>query len=125
MRSLQNEVASQIGGQAMLLAGVALAGEADVIEIFNTARNDEYEEIDDGCREFLADLAKETTSGHFRFEELEAHEEDLEKLQALYRKIHGRNLLGARGRDVTDANLEACGKTLDVFSAEVYRAANA
>ena len=39
MRSLQNEVGSEIGGQAMLLAGAALAGEADVIEIFNAARN--------------------------------------------------------------------------------------
>ena len=58
--------------------------------------------------------------GHFTFRELEARGEDLGKLQGFYRKIHGRDLHGARGRDVTDVNPEASGKALGEFAAKVY-----
>jgi hypothetical protein len=125
MRSLRNKVSSEIGGKAILLTGAALTGEADVIKTYNAARNDEYAEISDLCRDFLADVAEQSACGHFTFLELKVHEESLEKLRGSYRKIRERDLLGARGRDTTDSSLEACGKALAEFAAGVYRTADA
>ena len=125
MRSLRNKVSSEIGGQAILLTGVALTGEADVTRTYNAARDDEYAAISDRCRDFLADVAEQTACGHFTFLELKVHEESLEKLQGSYRRIRERDLLGACGRDITDSNLQACCKALTEFAAEVYRVADA
>lgn len=125
MRSLRNKVDSEIGGQAVLLTGVALTGEADVTKTYNAARNDEYAAISGRCQDFLAHVAKQTACAHFTYLGLKVHEERLEKLRSSYRKVRERDLLGACGRDVTDGNLEACNKALTEFAAEVYRVADA
>ena len=95
-----------------------------MLETFNAARNDEYEESTAGARSSWP-ARRERTPGHFTFRELEARGEDLRKLQGFYRKVCGRDLHGARGRDVTDVNPEASGKALGEFAAKVYRVAEA
>src|ERR1700685_4347837 len=52
LRKLRHEI-TDMSGTAMLMSCAVLAGEAEVRASFQTARNDEYEEIVDKCEDFL------------------------------------------------------------------------
>ena len=119
LRKLRHEIV-QLGGTAVLLAGTALDGEQDVRAAFQAARDDEYEEIVDKCRDFLAGLEKEYEANHFTYAELEENEEDLAKLRNWLAKITDRDVFGAPGRDGTVKTLAECEHALEQYAARVY-----
>lgn len=121
LRSLRNEI-GEMGGTSQLLCADALAGEADLIAAFNAARDDEYEEIVDRCRDFLVEIETETANNHFTYAELEENDEDLTKLRGWLAKVQARDRLGAVGRELAVQALEQCGTALDGFAATVYAA---
>src|SRR3984885_900191 len=57
LRALRAEI-GELGGTAFLLDAGVLAGGLQLVELFNAARNDEYEEIVDRCDDFLAQVRK-------------------------------------------------------------------
>ncbi|MGH9068913.1 MAG: Chromate resistance protein ChrB [Acidimicrobiales bacterium] len=122
LRTLRNEIIESMGGHAVLLAGQALAGEADVVSATNDARDDEYEEIIDRCQDFLAGIEKEIREEHLTFGELEENDEDLTKLRGWFDKVKARDALGATGAKAAADALEECSRSLDEFSARVYEA---
>ncbi len=65
-----------------------------MIEAFAEARDAEYSEVMERCREFHAELKKEREAGKFTFAELEENEEDLAKLEAWVGKIRARDRFG-------------------------------
>lgn len=121
LRSLRNEI-GEMGGTAQLLCARALAGQTELIAAFNVARDDEYEEIVDRCRDFLAEIETETANRHFTFAELEENDEDLTKLRGWFDKVQARDSLGAAGREAAVQGLQQCGNALDGFAAKVYAA---
>ncbi|MET7775010.1 Chromate resistance protein ChrB [Streptomyces mirabilis] len=121
LRALRAEI-GQMGGTAQLLRADALAGGADLVTAYNTARDDEYEEIVDRCRDFLAEIEKETAEKHFTYGELEENDEDLTKLRGWFDKVTARDRLGASGREATVLALDACTTALDGFADAVYAA---
>ena len=80
LRKLRSEILD-MGGTAVLLSCTVLAGATEVMQAFQAARNDEYEEIVDRCEDFLAQVKKEHVAEHFTYAELEENEVDLAKLQ--------------------------------------------
>lgn len=58
MRKLRHEIL-EMSGTAVLLSCSALAGEHDVIALFQAARDSEYDEILDKCEDFHTGLDKE------------------------------------------------------------------
>jgi hypothetical protein len=80
LRKLRSEILD-MSGTAVLLSCEVLAGEADVRAAFQTARDDEYEEIVDKCADFIAGVNKEYVENHFSYAELEENEVDLVKLR--------------------------------------------
>jgi hypothetical protein len=121
MRKLRQEIV-EMGGTAQLLAAGPLVGGEDLVAAFNAARDDEYEEIVDRCRDFLAEIDKETAARHFTFGELEENDEDLAKLRRWFEKVAARDVLAARGRSAATEALARCATALDGFAAEVYQA---
>jgi hypothetical protein len=122
LRALRNEIVEKMDGKAYLLTSTALAGETDLIATINAARDDEYEEILDKCRDFHAEIDQESAEEHFTYGELEENEEDLHKLQGWFAKVVARDALGASKRqDVDDAIVE-CAQALEEFAAQVYAA---
>jgi DNA-binding transcriptional regulator PaaX len=105
LRKLRREILD-MGGTAQLLVSQALAGQPDILAVFQTARDDEYEEIVDKCQDFHAQLQKEYDAGHFTYAELEENEEDLVKLRNWLAKI-------------TEA-LASCEQALEEYAARVY-----
>ena len=119
LRKLRRDIL-EMGGTAMLLNSTALAGQADILAVFQTARDDEYEEILDKCQDFHGQLEKEYTAGHFTYAELEENEEDLVKLRNWLAKITDRDVFGAPKRGETVEAVDACERALEEYAARVY-----
>src|SRR5258708_6688338 len=64
--------------------------QADLLERFQGERAKEYQEFGERCREFLAEVEKETHAHKFTFAELEENEQDRLKLTRGLRKIQQR-----------------------------------
>lgn len=122
LRSLRNEIVEQMGGSAQVLSASALVGQDDIVTAFNAARDDEYEEIVDRCRDFLTEIDTETAAEHFTYAELEENDEDLTKLRGWFGKVNARDAFGAEGAQRAREALESCAKALDGFAAQVYEA---
>src|ERR1700730_3171572 len=119
LRKLRREI-TDMSGTAMLLSCSVLAGESEVRASFQTARNDEYEEIVDKCEDFLRQVQKEYDEHHFTYAELEENEVDLVKLRNWVGKIVQRGGFGASGRAACELFLEKCEQSLEAYAARVY-----
>ncbi len=119
LRVLRKEIID-MGGTAQLLGSEVLAGESDVAAAFNAARDDEYEEIIDRCKDFLEQVEKEYRADHFTYAELEENDEDLTKLKNWFAKVRKRDLLSASGRAEVEAALKRCEQVLEEYAARVY-----
>ena len=119
LRKLRREILD-MSGTAVLLSATVLAGEAEVHNAFQAARNDEYEEIVDKCEDFLGQVQKEYDENHFTYAELEENEVDLLKLRNWFAKVVERDAFGADGRAATERALEACEQVLEAYAARVY-----
>lgn len=122
LRTLRNEIIENMGGRAQLLSSIALVGEPDLVAEFNAARDDEYEEILDKCRDFHAEVEKETTVEHFTYGELEEIEEDLEKLRRWYEKVKSRDTFRSARSDEVRKALDECTAELQTYASLVYQA---
>ena len=118
-RKLRREILD-MSGTAVLMSATALAGESEVREQFQAARDDEYEEIVDKCQDFLRQVQKEYDENHFTYAELEENEVDLVKLRNWFAKVTERDVFGARGRAATERALGQCEQSLEAYAARVY-----
>ena len=119
MRKLRHEI-TEMGGSAVLLESEALVGESDVLSAFQAARDDEYEEIVDRCRDFLTQIEMEHVAEHFSFAELEENEVDLVKLQNWFAKVVDRDAFAASGRAAAGTALAECAIALEGYASRVY-----
>lgn len=121
MRSLRREIV-EFGGASQVMRAKALAGAGDLVEMYNSARDEEYTEIIDKCGDFLDEIEKETTASHLTYAELEENEEDLIKLNTWLAKVTKRDTLGASRRNDAAAALDECRAALEGFAHNVYLA---
>lgn len=121
LRALRNEI-GQMGGTAHLLHCDPLVAGADIVAAYNAARDDEYEEIEDRCRDFLAEIDRETAAAHLTYAELEENDEDLRKLHGWLAKVVARDVLEASRQGEAREALTRCEEALSGFAARVYAA---
>ncbi len=119
LRKLRREII-EMNGTAVLLSCAVLAGESEVLNTFQAARNDEYEEIVDKCEDFLQQVQKEYTADHFTYAELEENEVDLVKLRTWFAKVRDRDAFDADGRQAAEKAIEGCEQSLEAYAARVY-----
>ena len=119
LRTLRNEIVGKMEGMALLISTTSIIGEDDLVQMYNSARDDEYEEILDKCVDFHAGVAKEVEARHFTYGELEENEEDLNKLRGWYEKVRARDVLGARREPEVVTALEDCLPTPEKIAAHV------
>lgn len=119
LRTLRNEIV-EMGGSGLLLGTDVLAGEADLVGLFNTARDDEYAEIVDRCEDFLRQVSKEYDADHFTYAELEENDVDLAKLKGWFAKVQARDVLGAGGVRQAQEALARCEEALEAYATHVY-----
>jgi hypothetical protein len=114
--------AQQQGGNGILMVATPLdaAQAAEVIERFRADRDQEYVEFGVQCREFLAEIAKETEAGNLTFAALEENEHDLQKLHTWLEKISARDFFGAPQAQAAAEALAACERGLHSFAEAIY-----
>ena len=123
MRGVAQEV-RESEGTAHLVRGPLVGDEATLVAAFNAARDEEYREVLDRCRDFHAELEREQAEGKFTFAELEENEDDLAKLEAWFGKIRGRDRFGAPLASEAEQAISGCQQELATFAASVYEAAD-
>ena len=119
LRSLRNEIL-EMGGSGLLLASDVVAGEPELVGVFNAARDDEYEEIVDRCEDFVRQVQKEYDADHFTYAELEENDVDLAKLKGWFDKVRSRDVLGAAGVGHAEEALARCEQALEDYASHVY-----
>ncbi len=119
LRKLRSEILD-MSGTATLLSCAVLAGEKEIRAAFQTARNDEYEEIVDKCEDFQGQVRKEYVASHFTYAELEENEVDLVKLRNWFAKVADRDVFSASGRAAAEVAIAGCEQTLEEYAARVY-----
>lgn len=118
-RLLRREIEA-CGGEAHLVKGSFLLQEQSVIDMFNQARNEEYDEVIDRCQDFFKEIDKEIAKQHFTFGELEENEEEFEKLKKWYEKIKERDFFQADKAAAALEMLEKCQDRIDEFGEYVF-----
>jgi hypothetical protein len=123
LQMVENEIES-IGGEAVLLKTVGLnkAQEDKVVCRFTADRDEAYREFIDKCRDFEAEIAKETAAAHFTYAELEENDEDLEKLKGWLEKIKKLDFYKAPLSQEARARLEHCIGLLERYAKQVFEA---
>jgi hypothetical protein len=119
LRALRAEI-TEMGGTATLFNAATLAGQEQLVATFNAARDDEYDEIIDKCKDFLHQVRKEYEANHFTYAELEENEVDLVKLKGWLERIRARDVLGARQLEQTTDAVHGCEQVLEEYAARVY-----
>jgi hypothetical protein len=123
MRGVVQEI-RESEGTAYLVRGPLVGEDATLVEAFNAARDEEYRELLERCRDFHAELEKERGAGKFTFAELEENEEDLAKLEAWLGKIRERDRFGSLLAPEAERAISGCREELEAFAASVYEAAD-
>ena len=121
-RRLRAEVGS-MGGSAQLVRAQAIAGEADVVRLFNAARDAEFERIIVACHEFCADIRSLTATGHFTTNDLELRGKRLAKLARRNDNLRAQDAFCASRAESAAAALARCRDVLDGFAEQVSHAA--
>ncbi len=123
LKIIENEI-NEMAGESVLLETVALdrAQEEKVVARFKADRDEEYEEFLDKCKDFEAEIAKETAARHFTYAELEENDVDLKKLQSWLEKIAKLDFYGATLAAEAAERLKGCEALLDAYAERVFEA---
>jgi hypothetical protein len=110
------------GGSGILLVATPLDADraSEIVERFRADRDQEYLEFGVRCRDFLAEIAKETAARNLTFAALEENEHDLQKLHNWLGKIRARDFFGAPQAHAAAEALAACESALHGFAEAIY-----
>lgn len=111
LRRLRSDI-SRAGGSAQLLRAGPVAGGADLIRLYNAARDDEYAQIIAGCDELLGTIGSWAASRPSSAD-LAAADRALAQLARCNEKTRARDTFGARQAEPAAAALAKCTESLD------------
>ena len=94
--------------------------EREMIASFCAERADEYGEIVERTRDFLAEIEMERERGRTTYTEVEESDADLARFQKWLAAVRKRDYFGADGREQAEAAVDACEKALSEFEAEAF-----
>ena len=94
--------------------------ETDIVAHFVAERQDEYEELSQHCREFLAEIEKESDQKRFNYGELEESEADFERLEKWLHKIQKRDFFGGEMAQTAASDVKNCRQALATFTQLIY-----
>ena len=123
LKMLENEIA-EMGGNAVILETVALdrVQQDKVVARFKADRDDAYREFIDKCDDFETEIAKETATQHFTYNELEENDVELKKLQGWLDKIRKLDFYGGGLAAEAATRLQGCEGLLDAYARRVFEA---
>lgn len=122
MRKIAQEIKRNGGGVTILVAHAATPEEhRGLLARFNRAREQEFGEVAQECKKFLAHIQREAAEREYDFSELEELEEDLVKVERWFAQIKERDVFGVQAGAGVGELLEGCHKALAAFGEEVFQ----
>jgi hypothetical protein len=98
------------------------ADEHEMIAAFCAERADEYGEIAERTRDFLAEIDMERGRGRATYTEFAESDADLARFQKWLAAVRKRDYFDADGREQAEAAVDACERALSEFEAEAFAA---
>jgi hypothetical protein len=113
-----------LGGQALAFHATDFdaSQKAELQGLYNSARREEYLEIEQLCRRYLGHLQRLAGASDFRFGVLEEMEQDLEKRRRTYAQVVERDAFGVEERGLAETSLRECEAALEDFAKQAYLA---
>ncbi|MHB8529707.1 MAG: Chromate resistance protein ChrB [Caulobacteraceae bacterium] len=108
------------GGHVTVFTTRTAEGDLTIFERFGADRASEYAELQERCRAFLEEVAKERQAEKFTFAELEELEDDYEKLAVWIGKIRARDFFPGTDFEAAEGALTACKSAREAFAEAVY-----
>jgi len=123
LKMIENEI-REMAGESVILETVALdqAQENKVVARFKADRDEEYVEFLGKCKDFEAEIAKETAAHYFTYAELEENDVDLKKLRSWLAKIVKLDFYGATLAVEAAERIKGCEALLDTYAQRVFEA---
>ncbi len=109
----------EASGQIFIVQGLTQDIHADILNRFESSRDQEYEEFLEQCEKFLAELENESSHQKFTFAELEENEQNLVRLRKWFARIQKRDFFKAEKSQVAAAAFQNCRKKLQTFTHQV------
>jgi hypothetical protein len=110
------------GGEASILETASPTEDwhERIVARFNSARDEEYEEVVDETERFREEIERERRKRKFTFAELEDEESNLERLHTYLAQVEARDAFGAEGRARAAEEVGRCAEGLEAFAQEIY-----
>jgi len=109
----------RVAGGSMEILSVGELGKASeerLRELYNAARDAEYDELIERAEGVIAELEKEGARDKFTFAEVEENESSLAKLRRLAGRIRWRDVFGSPRAAAAEAAVRVAQSRLDVFT---------
>jgi hypothetical protein len=121
LKMVEKEI-TEMGGHAVILETVALdrVEEEKVIGRFKADRDEQYTEFLSKCKDFEAEITKESTAGNFTYAALEENDVDLKKLQSWLERIRKLDFYGASLAPEAEQRLHDCTARLESYAQRVF-----
>jgi hypothetical protein len=114
------------GGSALTIVarGLSDADEANLNELFAAARSDEFRQVFRSSARLVEHIAREEATDDYRLAEVDALEEELEKVRRQFQRASDRDYLGAPGRDEAANAVSEAAQRMRRYLDEAFRKEN-
>lgn len=114
------------GGSAIVVAatGDSTADAASLHELFQAARDDEFRQVARSAARLIEHIGREEAGNDYRFAEVDALEEELEKVRRQFLRATQRDLLGVLSRTEAAQALSEADDRLHRYLNEAFRREN-
>ncbi|MCE5330202.1 chromate resistance protein ChrB [bacterium] len=120
LNEIKDDVLQNSGEAFVMKSSVDENSKKIIVERFNMARDEEYNELLEKCDDFFQEIDKEIARENFTFAEIEENEEELNKLKEWFEKILSRDFFEAALREKSKTMLLKCADIFEGFCNKVY-----
>jgi DNA-binding transcriptional regulator PaaX len=120
LNAIKGDVLQNNGEAFVMKSSVDETSKKIIIDRFNMARDEEYNELLEKCDDFFQEIDKEIARKNFTFAEIEENEEELNKLKEWFEKILARDFFAASFKEKSKMMLSKCAVIFEGFCDKVY-----
>jgi hypothetical protein len=114
------------GGSALTIVarGLSDSDEANLRDLFLAARSDEFRQVSRSSTRLVEHIAREEATDDYRLAEVDALEEELEKVRRQFQRASDRDYLGAPERDEAASAVSEAAERMRRYLDEAFRKEN-
>jgi hypothetical protein len=116
------EQIQHLGGESKILEIASLGEdqENEIIQGFNSSREEEYTEVIKACKELSQEIDDESRTEDYHFADLEENEKHLQRVKELLDGVVKRDYFESKFKSRAVQMVNECAEKFEVFSHEVY-----